>query len=162
MTALAEAVGGITAPRRVRLLWSQQGLPRVEVHPLSPAPQRLKIRVATRPVNSRNIFLFHKTTRRDVYTTTLQEHPDCDEVLLCNERDEVTEGCYGNVVVTLDGRDYTPPVHCGLLAGCERAELLESGKVEERVIQRHELHRADRIRLINSVRGLMDADLLHP
>jgi branched-subunit amino acid aminotransferase/4-amino-4-deoxychorismate lyase len=66
------------------------------------------------------------------------------------------------VVVTLDGRDYTPPVHCGLLAGCERAELLARGELEERVIRRDDLHRADRIRLINSVRGLMDADLLHP
>lgn len=160
--ALNQAVSDISEPRRVRLLWSQQGIPRVEVHSLSPAPQYLKVRVATRPVDSRDIFLFHKTTRRDVYTTTLQEHPDCDEVLLYNERDELTEGCYGNVVVTLDGRDYTPPVYCGLLAGCERAELLAQGILEERVIQRHDLHRADRIRLINSVRGLMDVDLLHP
>jgi para-aminobenzoate synthetase/4-amino-4-deoxychorismate lyase len=162
IAALTEAGGGITDPRRIRLLWSQQGTPRVEVHPLSPAPDRLRVRVATGQVNSRDVFLFHKTTRRDIYITALQEHPDCDEVLLCNERDEVTEGCYGNVVVTLDGRDYTPPVHCGLLAGCERAELLERGDIEERVIHRDELHRAERIRLINSVRGIMDADLLHP
>ncbi len=45
----------------------------------------------------------------------------------------------------------TPLVECGLLAGCYRAELLESGVVKERVLHREALLRARAVYFINSL-----------
>ena len=102
--------------------------------------------------------MFHKTTNREVYTRALAQRLDCDEVLLWNTRDEVTEATRANVVVTLDGRQYTPPVDCGLLPGTFRGHLLQEGVIEERVITRAEMARATEVQLINSVRGWIVVD----
>ncbi|MBT7163717.1 MAG: aminotransferase, partial [Victivallales bacterium] len=48
---------------------------------------------------------------------------------------------------------FTPPVSCGLLAGTQRAELLSCGEIAERVLTPADLHAADHVYLINSVRG---------
>jgi para-aminobenzoate synthetase/4-amino-4-deoxychorismate lyase len=64
------------------------------------------------------------------------------------------------VVVALDGALVTPPVSCGLLPGTLRADLVESGRVVERVVRIADLARVERIWLVNSVRGWMDARLV--
>ncbi len=79
--------------------------------PLSPA----RVRLAQTPIDSADRFLFHKTTRRAVYDSRLE--PDVDDVLLWNERGELTESTIANIVVELDGALVTPPVEAGLLAG---------------------------------------------
>jgi para-aminobenzoate synthetase/4-amino-4-deoxychorismate lyase len=78
-------------------------------------------------------------------------------VILWNELGQVTESTVANVVARF-GRDYvTPPVSCGLLAGTLRAEQLAAGRIRERIITREELARADRVFLLNSVRGWIPA-----
>ncbi|HEY8413884.1 MAG TPA: aminotransferase class IV, partial [Pyrinomonadaceae bacterium] len=77
-----------------------------------------------------------------------------------NERSEVTESGIANVVVRLDGELFTPPVHCGLLAGTFRDQLLAEGKIKERVITVEELKHAKEFFLINSVRKWMKAELV--
>ncbi|MBI1317442.1 MAG: aminodeoxychorismate synthase component I [Candidatus Hydrogenedens sp.] len=146
---------------RLRLLWSEAGKGRAERHPLSPTPERLRLAVAEHAVDERDPFLFHKTTRRAMYHEALAAHPDADDVLLWNTRGEVTESCLANVVVQLEGRRYTPPVACGLLAGCERATLLERGEISERVITLDDLRSAEAVWLINSVRGERAAELIN-
>jgi para-aminobenzoate synthetase / 4-amino-4-deoxychorismate lyase len=54
---------------------------------------------------------------------------------------------------------YTPPVHCGLLAGTFRAEQLDTGAIRERVLSKAEVTSASRLWLINSVRGWVEAQL---
>ena len=44
-------------------------------------------------------FLYHKTTRRQVYERALKAVPGCDDVLLVNDENEVTESTIANVVV---------------------------------------------------------------
>ncbi|MEJ2546074.1 MAG: aminodeoxychorismate synthase component I, partial [Calditrichaceae bacterium] len=51
----------------------------------------LKVRLAKKPIDSNDVFLFHKTTHRSVYDQARAECPDCDEVLLFNEKGEITE-----------------------------------------------------------------------
>lgn len=111
-----------------------------------------QVRIASEPVDLKNVFLYHKTTNRSVYEKAKGEFPEADDVILYNERGEVTESCRANVVLELDGRKVTPPVSCGLLAGTFRDELLACGDIEERVVMLEELERADVIWLINSVR----------
>lgn len=116
---------------------------------------------AAEPVDSRDEFLRHKTTRRDVYTRARATRPDADEVILWNERGEVTEATIANIVVELDGTWYTPPLSCGLLPGVFRAAVLAADMVRERVITRDELRRATRLWLINSLREWIPAVLVN-
>jgi len=115
----------------------------------------LNITLAESPVNSKNRFLYHKTSCRQVYETAQQAYPQADEVILWNERNEITESCRANVVVEIEGKRFTPPVQCGLLAGTYRRFLLETGEIEERVITVDDLKIAKNIYLINSVRKWM-------
>ncbi len=105
------------------------------------------------PVQSTDLFLRHKTTHRVVYDAARRRHPDAPDVILWNERGEVTETTIGNVVLELDGQLVTPPVASGLLPGTFRAELLEHDKIVEQVITLDDLERATEVFMINSVRG---------
>ncbi|MCY1215978.1 Amino-transferase class IV [compost metagenome] len=49
----------------------------------------------------------------------------------------------------------------GCLPGVQRAELLDSGQVEERVLTLADLHAADEIRLSNALRGWFPVVLRH-
>jgi para-aminobenzoate synthetase/4-amino-4-deoxychorismate lyase len=145
---------------RVRLLLADDGAPRVESAPLTPLPPGPQhVAIASAPVSSDDRFLFHKTTRREVYEQRKADAPNHFDVLLWNERGELTEFTIGNLVLELDGRRYTPPLDCGLLAGTLRAELLERGEVAERVLLREDLGRATDVWLVNSVRGWVQVAL---
>ena len=146
-------------PRRVRLLVGQDGSPRVEDRPFvaedAGAPPR-PMALATSPVSASNPFLVHKTTHRAVYDRHRAEHPDAFDVLLWNEAGELTEFTIGNVVLRLDGEDWTPPRECGLLAGTYRGELLDRGEISERRLSLDDLRRAERVWLVNSLRGKVE------
>jgi para-aminobenzoate synthetase/4-amino-4-deoxychorismate lyase len=153
------------APRRVRLLLDEAGGIEVSAAPMTlPAPgQELRCALSPCPVDSRDLYLYHKTTRRDFYEAEferMQRATGCDEVVFVNERGEVTEGSRMNLFLERDGRLLTPPVRCGLLDGTLRRELLDSGRAEEAVIHAAEIREADRILLGNSVRGLLPARMI--
>lgn len=154
---LRSALAATAAPglARVRLLVDQRGHVRTEIHRLDDADPA-RIAVAASPVDSRDRFLFHKTTHRRVYEERLAGNWD---VLLWNEREEVTEFTRGNVVVEMKERLITPPIECGLLPGTFRAELLENGVVHEEVIVLADLDRAPRVWLINSLREWLAVDV---
>jgi len=163
-TVLGAHAGTCTAEaHRVRLLLNRQGHVGVQIDRLLPTPAGpLMFTVATEPVNSRDRFLCHKTTRREVYERQgeRQSAPHVEvaeaspwDVLLWNERGEVTEFTRGNLVLELDGVRCTPARESGLLAGVFRAELLDQHQVVERVLTREDLAQATRVWFINSVRG---------
>ncbi|MBA4423689.1 MAG: aminodeoxychorismate synthase, component I [Syntrophus sp. (in: bacteria)] len=145
---------------RVRLLLSKDGTVECRATPL---PQTdglpLKIRLARNPVVSHDPFLFHKTTRREIYEQAKTAFPDADDVLLYNEAGDVTESCIANVVILRNGRLVTPPVRCGLLNGVYRQELLDRGEISEETVDLSALRRAEKIFLINSVRKWREAVL---
>jgi para-aminobenzoate synthetase/4-amino-4-deoxychorismate lyase len=116
-----------------------------------------RVAVAESPIDETNPFLFHKTTIRSLYDDEQRARPDVDDVLLWNRRGEVTESTRTNVVVEIKGSRYTPPQSCGLLNGTFRAELLERGVIQERVIPVAELRSAPTVWLINSLREWIDA-----
>jgi para-aminobenzoate synthetase/4-amino-4-deoxychorismate lyase len=156
---LERAVAGSSGPQRVRLLLANNGNIRVECTPLgSDATARpARLGIAASPIDPRNPFLFHKTTNREVYLHAAR--PDCDDVVLWNPERQVTESTIANIVVDIGGRKVTPPVHCGLLAGTFRAELLESGAIQESIVTLDELRAAPGLWLINSVREWWPARL---
>lgn len=122
----------------------------------------LQLGIAARPVHSGNVFLYHKTTHRDAYDNALKDRPQCDDVLLWNEREQITESTIANVVIRHGGRWITPPVSCGLLPGTFRAWLLDRGKIHESPVTFNMLEEAERIYLVNSVRKWREARLVAP
>lgn len=139
-------------PLRARLTMDRAGRVEVESAPLRSGPEPVRVAVSAEPVDSRDPLLYHKTTRRDGYARRAAARPDCDDVLLVNERGELTESTIANLVVRMDGGLWTPPLECGLLPGVLRADLLARGEVRERVLRREDLERAEETWLISSVR----------
>lgn len=158
-TGFREATG--TSGRRVRLLLARDGAVSVASAPLQPlrpdGPPRVKL--AAEPVDPRNPFLYHKTTHRAIYDRARETAGACDDVILWNLRNEVTESCIATVVVNIGGSLFTPPVTSGLLPGVSRSRLLRSGAVRERIITVEDLRSADRLYLSNAVRGLFEVHL---
>jgi len=153
-TYLNKITSQFTTTQRVRLLLDKNGNLSSETKPFQPSENHapLKIHLAKEPIHSGNIFLFHKTTYREIYDFTRKDFPDYADVLLYNEHNELTEFTIGNLVVELDGKFFTPPVSCGLLAGTFRAHLLETGQVKERIVRMEELNNYTKIFLVNSIR----------
>ena len=146
---------------KTRLLVSRGGEVSIEIQKREdPSQGPLRVALSAKPVNAEDKFLFHKTTNRSLYDDALAARPDCDDVILWNEAGEVTESTIANVVISLDGRFYTPPRQAGLLAGTMREESLASGKVSERIIRKAELRKATEIFLINSVSGWRQVQLV--
>jgi para-aminobenzoate synthetase/4-amino-4-deoxychorismate lyase len=156
----AQCSSAPTGTWRVRLLVDQEGYPSVTctAHLDSATPWRVAF--ANAPVDARDPRLLHKTTNRVPYEVARRSRPDVDDVVLWNERGEVTESTIANIVADIGGVKCTPPVSSGLLAGVLRAELLDAGQLTERVITRGMLARAERVWLINSLRGWIDAALI--
>ncbi len=101
--------------------------------------------------------LFHKTTRRELYTRAFEQarREGLDDFLFFNLRGELTEGAISNVFIEKNGKLLTPPIECGVLPGVYRRHLIETrGDVEERVLHEEDLRSADAMYLANAVRGL--------
>ncbi|MCP3959173.1 MAG: aminodeoxychorismate synthase component I [bacterium] len=139
---------------RVRLTVQRDGRIEIEAVPFAcDGPASWSVVLDDRPVEDSDVFLYHKTTRRSLYEEALRRHPGADEVVLWNARGELTESTRANLALEIDGRWLTPPVRSGLLAGTYRAELLARGRIQEQVLPTAALAEAEKVRLINSVRG---------
>ncbi|HZM24639.1 MAG TPA: bifunctional anthranilate synthase component I family protein/class IV aminotransferase, partial [Anaerolineales bacterium] len=147
--------------QRVRLLLDRSGALNSEAKVFQPPENSppLKVPLAREPVDTNNVFLFHKTTHRAIYESARKDFTNYDDVLLYNERGEVTEFTIGNLVLELGGKLITPPLSSGLLAGTFRAHLLETGQVVERTIQVQELKDCTKIFMVNSVRKWQAVEL---
>jgi len=158
LRALDRSVAGKTDAQRVRLLLSRDGTVRVEAAPLGPrSVSPAKLGIAADPIDPAEVFLFHKTTEREVYTHAAQA--DCDDVLLWTPNGDVTETTIGNIVVETGGRKVTPPVEAGLLPGTFREELIERGEIVEGRVTLEDVKAASRIWIINSVREWWPAEI---
>jgi para-aminobenzoate synthetase/4-amino-4-deoxychorismate lyase len=145
---------------RVRLLVARNGTATIECTPYVADGRTWRVTFASAAVDSQDPFLANKTTHRVVYDRARDARPDVDDVILWNEREEVTEATLGNIVVDIDGVRYTPPLACGLLGGTFRGELLDSGRIRERMLTRDDVRHASRVWLINSVREWVDTVLV--
>lgn len=160
--ALADAVEGKRERLRVRLLLPEAGTVTVTTTPLPLAARDAVMRyvVSETRLDSADIFLFHKTTRRELYDREWQQYSQsagADEVIYLNERAELCEGSRTTIFLERDGRLFTPALACGLLPGTLRAELIAEGRAVEALLTLEDLQSADAIYLGNSVRGLVRA-----
>ncbi|MGY1844584.1 aminodeoxychorismate synthase component I [Modestobacter sp. SYSU DS0875] len=159
--AVAGAVAGRSTGARVRLLLDRAGVVTVELADLpTAAPGPVRLVVDPEPVDSGSRWLQHKTTRREVYTARAARHPEADDVVLVNERGEVTETTVASLAVRIGGTWWTPPVDVGCLPGVERGRLLDAGVLRERVLRLADLAGAEELALVSSLRGWRPAVLV--
>jgi para-aminobenzoate synthetase / 4-amino-4-deoxychorismate lyase len=122
----------------------------------APAPGPETVVLATERTDSRDRFLFHKTTNRARYDAAYQRaaragHAD---VIFLNERGEVTEGAISNIFVRRGSHWLTPPVACGLLDGVFRQWVLRMcPRAREAVLTPRDLAAAEEIAICNAIRG---------
>jgi len=162
-TAALAVLSGVVrdTPLRCRLTMDVDGGFELTTAALADTPAIWRLGMSQTRLNSDDIWLQHKTTRRVVYDTARASMPDAvDELLFLNEREELCEGTITNLFVEMpDGRRLTPPVSCGLLPGILREQLLEEGWAEA-VLTMNDLNSAKAIYMGNSLRGLIPAKLV--
>jgi para-aminobenzoate synthetase/4-amino-4-deoxychorismate lyase len=146
-------------PRKVRLELAASGAIALTDENVKPS-MPVAVALAAEPIDSRDEFLRHKTTRRAVFDRALAARPEARDVLLWNERRELTETCHGNVVFTVGDRRLTPPISSGLQPGVFRAHLLDCGEIREHAVPVDAIKEASAIFLINSVRRWCPVHLL--
>jgi para-aminobenzoate synthetase/4-amino-4-deoxychorismate lyase len=146
-------------PAKVRVLLDKKGHFRWDATSLEAVRRSVPALaiISRKSVDSNNIFLYHKTTRRPWYDGAMGQisRGRWYDVIFTNTQGEVTEGARTNVFIERDGKLMTPPVRCGLLPGVLRRTLLARGTCVEKIISPDELMDADAVFLGNSVRGMM-------
>lgn len=145
---------------RLRLLVSPAGDIDLQILTLPAAADSLKLTLASAPVFSSNVFLFHKTTHRAAYEAARREKGAADDVILFNERGELTETTIANLYLEIDGELFTPAITAGVLPGTYRRQMISEGRAREATLTVEDLNRAERIWMSNSVRGLVEATLV--
>ena len=155
---LHKELDDLTDPARIKLSLFADGKISITTVPLGNVPELLRFAIALSPVASEDPSLAVKSTRRKIYERHLRGSV-LDEVLLWNERGEVTEFCKGNVVVRIGDDLVTPPLQSGLLGGVYREWLLSKGEIREGVLLVSDIPQATEIYRINALAGKVLAEL---
>ena len=144
----------------LRILLNRDGEIKTELKKITPA-KTFKIAISPIIQNSKNEFLYYKTTYRPWYFDSFQKikNGEIYDEIFFNEKGELTEGARSNIVLQLNGNLYTPPVQCGLLNGVFRQELLKNNKCTEKILYKKDLEKAEKIFCVNSVRGMVEIRL---
>lgn len=167
--ALGEAVRGMSDAHAVRLEIDRLGSVVVDVNPEVLAPARWWPNTGHAPVacvvdrtaiSSTSVYRFHKTTARRPYNDRAGAYEGVEDVLMVNERGELTEATTYNVAVLCAGTWITPPLASGCLPGVLRQVLIDEDALVEEVITVDDLSGADGIGLLSSVRGWRSARLV--
>lgn len=149
---------------RVRVTLGRGGDLDLGSAPLAATPATMAATLSPLRLDSRNGWLRHKTTVRDLFDRELARvgaDPSLFDAIFLNERGEVCEGARSNVFVrrARGGPLLTPPLACGLLPGVLRRQLLDSGEAVEAVLFEADLRGAAELCLGNALRGLVRVEL---
>ncbi|MBY0561215.1 aminodeoxychorismate synthase component I [Hyphomicrobium sp.] len=152
---------------RVRLLLDEDGAVSATAtpQPETAADAVMRYVISDTRLNSGDLFLYHKTTRRELYDREWKHYSDtlgADEVIYLNENGELTEGSRTTIFIERDGKLVTPRLAAGLLPGTLRAALIDEGRAVEAPLRIEDINSARAIYLGNSVRGLVRAEPLVP
>ncbi len=115
------------------------------------------VTISKKKVKSSDRFLYYKTTNKTMYIREFAKYTAKGfyDVLFTNEKGEITEGTYNNLIIRSKGMFYTPPVASGLVAGVYRAYCLRRLPIQEKTLYRKDLVKADRVFLCNSLTGMV-------
>lgn len=141
--------------QKVRLLLARDGSITAEAAPLNSIIGN-RVSLSKTAIKTDTPYVYHKTTNRTVYSQVISANATDSDLFLWSEDGCITESTISNIVIDSgDGCLVTPPVSCGLLAGVMRAVLLQHGVVSEQPVTVGQFKNAERVYLVNSVRGWM-------
>jgi branched-chain amino acid aminotransferase len=136
--------------------------------PLPPhrEPARLALREHTRHAASPLAGVKVTSWLNNVWNLSEAQQQGYDEVVLLNERGEVSECTAANVFCVHDGGVATPPLTSGCLEGVTRSIVLEIGPqtglpVEERILYPEDLYTADEVLISSTNRGVISVSEVH-
>lgn len=144
---------------RIRILLNEKNH-KIEFYDLPDSKEIWKITLSKNALNSQNPWLYYKTTNRQIYDIDFKNYNEIgfDEIIYCNENNEITEGSRTNIFIDNgDGILLTPPIKCGLLNGILRQKLINDGKAIEKILHLEDMFAAQNIYVGNSIRGLKKA-----
>ncbi len=155
---------------RLRMALDKAGTLSFSSGAVVPLPGPVTVDLAPEPLPDADPLRRHKTSARAVFDAGWQaaERAGGFDRLFFNTRGELLEGGRSSVFVRVDDRWLTPPLSADILPGVMRAVVLEEGgkalgapgeSVEEGVITRAMLGRADAVVVVNALRGAMPATL---
>ncbi|MBB5203901.1 para-aminobenzoate synthetase/4-amino-4-deoxychorismate lyase [Inhella inkyongensis] len=146
---------------RVRLSLARSGRFSTRIEPLQDVAQPVRLALAMRALDTGGVaaeFITHKTSRREAYDSFAADKPaGAWDLVLFNQAGELTEGCFGNLALLLDGQWWTPRAEAGLLAGVGREHWLAQGRVREAPLTLADWQRAEGLAWFNGLRGWLDA-----
>ena len=125
----------------------------------------IKLIISPEKIDSKNKLFRYKTTHdftRGFYTKMHNKYisnQEDKELLFLNEFGNITETRFHNILIEKDGQRYTPLLTDGILDGVARKIMIDKENLIPKSINLDELKSADKIYLINSVRGLISAYL---
>lgn len=150
--------------QRVRLLLAADGQVEITVTPLAPASSQPRpvVKLAQHRVDASNIFLYHKTTNRQLYHdyTERARRQNLSDYIFTNEQGLVTEGAISNIFIVKKNKWLTPPVSDGCLPGVMRQHIIRQKQAVEMSLSIDDLKTADQLFLTNGVRGLVAVGLV--
>jgi len=160
-SAISRSIAAVAGenPLRCRLTLDTDGRANLTTAPMPEAARRWRFAISQTRLDADDPFLRHKTTRRTLYDQARAALPKgLDEIVFLNSRGEFCEGTITNLILTTaDNEQLTPPLTSGCLPGIYRQSLLDAGRVSEAVLGLEDLAKARHIRLVNSLRGEMQA-----
>ena len=155
---LKKAVSNAKRNLKIKLILDSEGKITVKKEPIKKIKVPIKIIISERRVNSKDKFLYYKTTKRAFYDQERKKGlaKGCFETVFLNKRGELTEGTITNIFVLKNKKLSTPPIKSGLLPGVLREHLLREGGVKKKILYLKDLKEADKVYVGNSVRGLIE------
>lgn len=149
---------------RIRLLLGERGEFQGETFSFSKPKIRPRIRLglADHPIDSNDLFLYHKTTNRSFYQKMLEEckTKSIDDCILFDPENRILETNIRNLFLKKGKFWFTPTLETGGLPGVFREALLRKGWVKETELFQSDLLDADEILVGNSLRGFERVDLI--
>lgn len=153
-----------TKKYKLRVLLGKWGNIGIGSEPFESVGETNSIILSENPVNSRNRYLYFKTTNRKFYDTEYLKFSRSGffDVIFINERGEITEGSISNIFLRKKGFWVTPPVSAGILPGIFRSYLLKTQPdTIEASVSINDLAEAEDVKMVNSVRGEVRIDKIY-
>lgn len=144
---------------KLRLTLNRRGEANVEQTLSALQDRRLTAKLASRPIQTTDPRMRHKTTDRSLFNDLRSKFPTFDEVLLFNELGQAVCFTNGNLIAEIDGRWLSPEPDSGCLAGIGLWRFMLESEVRLCRIPVQDLREANRILLSNAVVGTREVQM---
>ncbi len=150
---------------RLKITLPRDGTPQLELAPLDAIAGDVFVLEHPKALPDRDPLRRHKSTHRAHLDRIWQAAvaSGAFDALLYNESGELLEGARSSVFLQIDGAWHTPPLALDILPGIARARILAepaligATHIAEGRLRRGDVARAEKILLVNSLRGILTA-----